>query len=779
MADNDQKSIEIGLKLSAADAQQVEGMLKRLATTANSLADAFSRISAAGTSTGSLSTGGVANAGAIAATASAPAGSGPQGTFSNIVRNTVELNKAFAAATPSIKNFQQAYGSLMETLSKPLPDGAASVLDAIKAIGGGTAGHVGAGAGVATHTAATPAAGGTGGPPPPTPEATPPSEGGPERPSGGRRRGGLSELVDVDLLERKQQNLTKTMNNIIDVARLDTSMNFSRLQNQASFVALDRTLTQSTLSGDFTKRMALSQMGGAAAAREAYGSTGVDTAAGYGKVAAGLGAAALGLSLFTGGASLPILGGASLAVGSLGTVSAGALAGTAAMAGGVATIAGAGADLYNNGPEARTEAAVLRAISEYADTDEFSPFIREMGAQSPHLLRTSRRLNKLFGGAPSLGETGPSRYMQIRDLAYRSDMDLDQGVQIAGSLAGRMSMQRGGTDVLRSLFSLNRAGHSADELMDPLATVAGRISRTGGSIAGLGEKAVSTAESVLGEGGEFMAPSLLGAATQLSKTRFGMGGELGLGTTMAMLGGGVRDQEQLMVRTQAFQQMQSGATDTLPYMVKLQRINQQFGDLPPQKRMLLAQMGPADLANVNKLMSVLGVSREKAMEIQKTLAPIETELRFGRLLDPKSEMAKLAKSKGGLYQALTDKETTTEQRAELIKEAAASRMAFTKEGTLEGFEEELKMRVTEPRGLGVSADVGERGDKPFVEASKQMAGVQLTGERVAFNRLASEMAKILQNAGMSMNALLSAGQSNPTKVVPKPAPQFQVGRRGL
>lgn len=728
MADgtNSEKTIQISLKTASSDFQQIDTMLKRLSAAANTLADAFSRMS--GTSQmQSLSAGGVANPTATQNALRTP----PTGRYSlPIIGQMNDLHRHLNQALPSVSRFRDEYSKLMDTLNTPLPEGAAAVLEAVRGLGGAaTPSRTGTG----TVTPVTPS-GGDGG------DGTP---GGGGRGGGGRRGGGRRRAEDDDgeeggdpsiswasrTLSRMDQRANIVKQGVAQVYNLATMSqrgNLQSLTNLASISSLENQMMLGDVYGDFNTRMAISQMGGIEKIRRDYGTATADrrntaAAAGIGLVGMIGAGAALMASPFTGGGSL-LLGGAALG--------GGALFGSSVM------------DLYAGGPEARSEANVRAAIEEQKRTDPYAPFIQSMGARSFQLLQQSRQLNRAVGVGPAT-----NLYPEILRSASLNVMDPDFVGQEMSTL-GRLTdlRSRGGRGrnfgLLQEFMNIARGGYSLDELNAPLTTM---YNRTGESP----EAIVSTASRMAPP---FMAERLIQATSQLSRSDFGFSNQA---TVMSMLssGGGAANPERLGIRAQAFQGLQADASKSLPYMVKLQRINEKLSDIQPWQRVALAQMGPADLASPEALKRI-GLSADQIKRVQaENLSGLSVDVEFGRFLDPTTGVGKRVQELGGSVSEALPKMTSEE-----IGQVAAARKAFSMGGDLEVFREELKIERDLPKAAkGFSGRVGEKGATEFQDAAEIMIKARVQGETVALNRLASELSKILQQAGLSINALVSKG----------------------
>ena len=746
MPDN-KHSLEFALKLNAQDAKFIEDTLKRLATQANSLADAFAKLNTGGMSTGSLTTNGVPTAGALGQALAMRSGS----RYSlPIIGHVKDMGKELRDAAPAIKNFTLEYAILMDTLNQPLPAGAASVLNAIRGVGAARGAGTRTSAGTAPTREEEAIAGGPPAPPPVGVAGGPPSDG--EGPGGRRRRpSALEDLASGARIQAVQQSTERIVNDVYRLATVSQTLNMRSLDNQIARISVDRMLMQSDVAGDITKRIAMRQMGGMAAIRRDYGTTGADTAKDIGL--AGVGLAGAGYAALQGVAAVA-------AGAALGPVGWAAIAGTV-LGGGYMASTAIG-DIVSGGPQARTELKAREAIEKQIETDPYSPFVKEMSMSAVQRVQTSRALNRMMdirtGG---LGEgVMQSPYMMLRGYAAAAGLPMERGESIAFSMGSRTNIAtRRGIENITSLMDLEEMGYSADQIGEATSTLLNR---------GLGtpESLVGGAEAYLGKA-KFMASSLLSATGQLSRTRFGAGGGAGAGTTMAMLaaGGGAMTPERLAISTAAFQQMQGGATENFPYMVKLQQIVQRFPDLPNWKQMLLAQMGQADLANPKKIAQVLGVTEEEAKRMQEVVAPIETNLKFGFLSRESGVGKKIAEEYGGdIYRFLQEGKPSGKE----LTEIAGTRMAFGG-GDIDILKQELRMRPVSAGGIGGKVR-DMRGDKGLEQVARSTIDTQFEGERVAFARVADEVAQILADTASRMRAVLASNGKANGKVAAKTTP---------
>jgi hypothetical protein len=745
MSETDKKSIEFSLRVNAQEAKFLEDTLKRLTKEASTLADAFARLNTGGIGTGSLSSGGVPTPGALNQALAMNRG-GTGGRYSlPIVAHVKDMSKELKDATPALKNFALEYTILMDTLNQPLPAGAASVLGAVRGLSSVTGASRTSFGAPAAAPATVPVAGG----------AAPPSGGGgaivggaaPSSGGGGGGGGAIPVPVspsgtvekDVFRMAQFQQRLgivSQIGAEFAKVADFDRHVNAQMLENELAMTQIDRSLTQDRLRGDLTRRMAIRDMGGMKRVQELYGSTRGDKTTDYFGVGAGLGMIGAGAFI--------------AATGGLGLIPA------ALALGGVGATAYSASDLVTGGPEARATSRMLEAITQRAEIDPLNPFIKDFGAGAIQNVQTSRALNRMFNVRGGGGATAfmQSPQMLLRGYSEASGLPLEMGQNLALSM-GRMTniSTRRGAENLFQMLDLAESGYSPEELTGSMATLLNRGVGTSSSLLG-------GAQAYLGSA-EFMAPSLLSATGQLSRTRFGAGGNIGAGTTMAMLaaGGGATTPERLSISASAFQQMQGGATDTFPYMIKLQQINQSFPQLSNTKKMLLAQMGQVDLANKGKIMQVLGVDEQTAKDIQKVVAPIETNLKFGFLSRTEGVGKKIAEEYGGdIYRFLKEGKPTEQEYTEI----AGSRMAFAG-GSMDETKQELRMRPIAEKGLG-GTPRKFTGDAPTEGEARDQLKERFLGESQAFNRVASEIASALSDAAMSIRGILSKGGAATGKV---------------
>lgn len=733
MAEDTQKSIQIGLKTSASEFQQVEAMLRRLTTSAKDLADAFARMS--GMQTGpTLSNNGVANPQSAQTLAAA---SRSRGRYSlPIIGQVQEMHTEFSKALPSISRFRDEYKKLMDVLNTPIPAGATAVLEAVRGLGGGA-------------TSASRTGGGTASPqtPPEAPGEGGRGAGGVGGGGGGGRRGGgrreddgRDEVEGRDPITASRQYLSRAddasgivrrvVGTLYDIGTLSQRGNLQSIANMASISSLENQMMMSDAYGDFNKRMAIAQMGGIDKIRRDFGTATADryqTAASAGIGLVGMIAGGIGL------AASPFTLGGSLVLG------AGAL-------GGAAIAANSITDLLQGGPETRSEANIRAAIEEQVKMDPYAPFIQSMGARSVQLLQQSRQQNRALGVS-----SRTNLYPDILGMASLNVMDPEFVGQELSTL-GRMTdfrSRRRGFGTLQQFLNISRGGYSLDELNAPLTTM---MNRPGGVSP---EAVVSTASRM--SGADFMTERLIQATSQLSRSDFGFANQA---TVMSMLSSqsGATSPERLGIRMQAFQGLQADASKSLPYMVKLQRLNEKLSDISPQQRVLLAQMGPADLASKASLKRI-GLTDQQIARVQaENLSGLGIDVEFGRFLDRTTGVGKKVQELGGGSVSEALKKGLKEEDIEQI---AAARKAFSMGGDVEVFKEELKIQKGAQEGVakGFGGTVSERGATQFQDAAGLMIKARVQGETVALSRLASELSKILQQAGLSINALVSEGKA--------------------
>lgn len=778
------KKIEFGIALDGTDFQSLMEKLRQLEQAAKGVANSFAAIKT-GTSGGA---GGAALPG-VPTPASVTGGMGAAGD-PEIVRIQT-LKKSYEDLTTALKNYRaekdilgraaggtgsaaptpaglvDASGRLirpLDTMSVATPSGSArgpaySALEAqtvnINAqtvnINGNVSGGGGDGAGGGGTGAGT---GGTADGPSPT----------------SRGRGGTSFQSKMAAV----QTAIGVAETGIDLYKYYTT---SGLKNQAGQQAYNTYMYQNLLSGKVASLAAIQEMGGYSAIQNQYGMAGANTASKYLSMAGGVAQAATGVAgMLTGAAAGAVVG---TAVGGpvggvIGAIGGGVFGSMVTR--GVSTAGRSAIDLMTGKVDAEEQQNIVAAIEEYKKTKPFEYMAMDLfDQQRGSMVASQRALGRVGIGGPrafDLANILPATY----GFSMGDAMGIAQSAARGRSFRGNEDEYKATMSVLGGLQAAGYSGSFGSGLMNMvgLLEIGGyappNAFKRGGRKA-FGESALL---GMFGFGDQNVDEAVVSRVQAGLMGYGGLASSGGIGAYANMLGSGVTNAQQVMLRQQGIAALGAMAQEPLSQAMSMMEFKRLVPQATVAQQQIAAKLKPEEYMDTEKIMRLInpygprvvngipqaGYLKEfaKAQMVGERMTSQLFDVAQSQVVERSGELGKLLKGKGkGFLGSFIEGGQTDPKYAGYMEELAQS-IAGTVGGVEQGRQmiEAYARRKVKVSG-GTAADAA---DPRLVGQERLTAATQTEALYAGFNQALTTLQSTFSNAQSEITNIISQLSNN-------------------